>query len=142
MTPRTDIFSPTTMASSERLIEVFNEAQNVAPGPSREEYLAQACGGDAALIAQVHSLLGAQGRAGGAFMQAGPALSPEVEAELARLKPEAVGERIGPYRLMEQIGEGGFGTVWVADQGKAGATARGVEDHQGGDGHEGCDCPL
>src|SRR6188472_1754471 len=41
---------------------------------------------------------------------------PEIEAELARLKPEEAGEWIGPYKLMEQIGEGGFGTVWVADQ--------------------------
>jgi serine/threonine protein kinase len=47
-----------------------------------------------------------------------PALSPETEAELARLKPEEAGEWIGPYKLMEQIGQGGFGTVWVADQEK------------------------
>ncbi len=44
--------------------------------------------------------------------------APETEAELARLKPEEAGEWIGPYRLMEQIGQGGFGTVWVADQEK------------------------
>jgi WD40 repeat protein/serine/threonine protein kinase len=30
--------------------------------------------------------------------------------------PEKAGERIGPYKLREQIGEGGFGSVWVADQ--------------------------
>src|SRR4051794_33278037 len=40
------------------------------------------------------------------------ALSPEIEAQLARLKPEEAGERIGPYKLLQQIGEGGFGTVW------------------------------
>jgi serine/threonine protein kinase/Leucine-rich repeat (LRR) protein/Flp pilus assembly protein TadD len=45
-----------------------------------------------------------------------PALTPEIEAELARLKPEELGEWIGPYKLIEQIGQGGFGTVWVADQ--------------------------
>jgi serine/threonine protein kinase len=45
-----------------------------------------------------------------------PALTPEIEAELARLKPEEAGEWIGPYKLMEQIGQGGFGIVWVADQ--------------------------
>src|SRR6187397_771905 len=39
-----------------------------------------------------------------------------VEAELARLKPEEAGERIWNYKLLEQIGKGGFGTVWVADQ--------------------------
>src|SRR4051812_9091738 len=38
------------------------------------------------------------------------------EIELARLKPDEVGERIGPYKLLEQIGEGGFGTVWIAEQ--------------------------
>src|SRR5688572_30573466 len=42
----------------------------------------------------------------------------DIEAELARLKPEEAGERIGNYKLLEQIGEGGFGTVWVADQEK------------------------
>ena len=42
--------------------------------------------------------------------------SPEMEAELARLKPEEAGERIGHYKLLEQIGEGGFGTVWMAEQ--------------------------
>ncbi|MEO7318948.1 MAG: serine/threonine-protein kinase, partial [Chthoniobacteraceae bacterium] len=44
------------------------------------------------------------------------ALTPEIEVELARLKPEEAGERIGHYKLLEQIGEGGFGTVWMADQ--------------------------
>ncbi len=38
--------------------------------------------------------------------------------EMARLKPEEIGDQIGPYKLMEQIGQGGFGTVWVADQEK------------------------
>ncbi|HZJ14559.1 MAG TPA: serine/threonine-protein kinase, partial [Chthoniobacteraceae bacterium] len=42
--------------------------------------------------------------------------SPEIERELARLKPEEAGDRIGPYKLREQIGEGGFGSVWVAEQ--------------------------
>src|SRR5437016_14330668 len=47
--------------------------------------------------------------AGGLFGMAGGGMS---DPSL----PEQAGEMIGPYKLREQIGEGGFGTVWVADQ--------------------------
>jgi eukaryotic-like serine/threonine-protein kinase len=103
------------MAGADRLIEVFNEAKTRTAGPERDEVLAEACGDDAELKGQVLSLLQAHESAG-EFLKAAPALSPEIEAELARLKPEEVGERIGPYKLREQIGEGGFGVVWVAEQ--------------------------
>jgi serine/threonine protein kinase len=39
-----------------------------------------------------------------------------MEAELMRLKPEKAGEHIGRYKLLQEIGEGGFGVVWMAEQ--------------------------
>jgi serine/threonine protein kinase/tetratricopeptide (TPR) repeat protein len=103
------------MPSADRLIEIFNEAKARAAGAERDAFLAESCGDDAELKAQVLSLLGAHEGAGD-FLKAQPALAPEIEAELARLKPEEAGDRIGPYKLREQIGEGGFGVVWVAEQ--------------------------
>ena len=94
----------------------FNSAL-ARPAAERDAFIAEACSDDTVLLADVRELLVAHEGAGG-FMQDDAPLSPEVEAEMARLKPEEAGEMIGPYKLREQIGEGGFGTVWVADQEK------------------------
>src|SRR6478752_2375007 len=103
------------MASADRLIQVFNDAKARPAGPEREGFLAAACQDDSELREQVLSLLQAHASAG-PFLQSPAAVSPEMELELARLKPEEAGERIGLYKLREQIGEGGFGVVWVAEQ--------------------------
>ncbi len=92
----------------------FNSAI-AQPPEQREVFLAGVCAGDVDLEAEVRALLAAHCESG---ESAEPAHSPELEAELARLKPEEEGERIGPYKLREQLGEGGFGMVWVADQEK------------------------
>src|SRR4029079_15471625 len=96
--------------------EIFEAALEHDPG-ARDAYLATACGENSTLLAEVRALLTAH-EAAGDFMRDDAQLSPDLERELARLKPEEGGETIGPYKLREQIGEGGFGTVWVADQEK------------------------
>src|SRR5262245_3158615 len=80
-----------------------------AEAPSR--FLDQACGADSALRRRVEELLQANRDAGG-FL--GGVAKPEVTLDApCAASPGAV---IGPYKLLEQIGEGGMGTVWMAQQ--------------------------
>src|SRR6185503_3924853 len=84
--------------------EIF-QAAAAMPAGERAAYLDAVCGADLTRRVRIERLLAA-----------GAPFSPEQEEQFARLKPEESGETIGPYKLREQIGEGGFGTVWVADQ--------------------------
>jgi serine/threonine protein kinase len=97
------------MAVSIATIEaIFTEAIEIAPAGERAAFLDRACGEDSELRLQVESLLAANDRAS-RFLA-----SPTVSYELG--SPEPVGSSIGPYKLLEQIGEGGMGVVYVAEQ--------------------------
>ena len=94
---------------------LFEQALSV-PAAARAEFLARAAPGETALIERVLELLLAHERAG-SFM-AGPAVTPASALPIGaeeRVDP-AVGDCIGRYHLLEIIGEGGFGTVYRAEQ--------------------------
>jgi serine/threonine protein kinase/tetratricopeptide (TPR) repeat protein len=90
---------------------IFTQALEIESAAERAAFLDQACGNNLALRAEVEALLRAHGRSGDLLdlTESSPATK-ELPAR------EVPGTIIGPYKLLEQIGEGGMGTVWMAEQ--------------------------
>src|SRR5262245_2728908 len=94
------------------ICSIFCEALDRKSPEELARYLDEACGSDSALRTQVEELLKSH-RAAGPFL-GGPSASGDIT--IAPPGSEAPGTQIGPYKLLEQIGEGGFGIVYMADQ--------------------------
>ena len=92
---------------------IFEHALDFASGAEREAYLEDACAGKPEMRAQVDSLLKAHNDVG-SFLD-GPAFDAQRTAPMEPIS-EQPGTIIGPYKLLEQIGEGGFGVVYMAEQ--------------------------
>ncbi|MCH8343263.1 MAG: protein kinase [Planctomycetes bacterium] len=94
--------------------QVFHEARAIESPSERDGYLRGACGNDAALRAKVEALLQADAEAGSFLASAGD----EGNATIVAAPHEQAGAMIGRYKLLQPIGEGGFGAVWMAEQKK------------------------
>jgi eukaryotic-like serine/threonine-protein kinase len=95
---------------------IFEKAAQIASDAEREVYLEQACEGDAALRTRLELLLEGHFKGQG-FLDPQPArVAGNAGPPALGMPQEEVGTIIGRYKLMEKVGEGGFGAVYVAEQ--------------------------
>jgi serine/threonine protein kinase/tetratricopeptide (TPR) repeat protein len=94
----------------ERLQEIFLTAADLPEG-EQQAWLDTACGDDAALRAEVESLLRADREDNNVLANA-----IETAAESILEEPNIVGTRLGAYRVTEEIGRGGIGAVYLAER--------------------------
>ncbi len=98
-------------ATHDRIKSLFLDIVENCPPERWEGYLGEACGGDDMLRRRVMALLDAHQCADSFVEDPGPAAM-----TVARPGIEEPGTAIGPYKLLEAIGEGGMGVVYMAEQ--------------------------
>src|SRR5579859_2254277 len=120
--------------TTQQVEALFDAARQLTSPAARQTFLDEACAGDATLRARVEAFLSAQSDADKFFSEitpfastpppgagnpaAGPGFSGTETAAEGSTPLEGPGTRIDRYKLLEKIGEGGCGVVYMAEQEK------------------------
>jgi len=108
--------------SLQRIEAVFTAALEVTDPTARGALLDRECSGDTDLRTAVEELLGVHAGADRFFTRTSNALKPpttiSTRSFLDQLEPEKPGTCLGPYKLLQRLGEGGCGVVYMAAQEK------------------------
>jgi eukaryotic-like serine/threonine-protein kinase len=98
---------------SPEIADIFSQAVELC-GEDRQAFLDRICAQAPSLRREVEKLIRAQPKAE-RFLERGPVVLSSVTLDMPP-HTEPPGTQIGPYKLREQLGEGGFGVVYVAEQ--------------------------
>ncbi len=101
----------------QRLKELFLSAAEIESPADRAAFLERECGNDTELRCKLEALLHAHDHSG-SFLAPGPTSDPTPtgDEQPHAESSDAPGDVIGPFKLLQKLGEGGMGAVWVAEQ--------------------------
>ena len=94
--------------------EIFSEALQ-RPATERADYLLQVCGSDDSMRRRLDEMLRETDRLGD-FLESPIAGPVQLETDETGPICDLLGDQIGPYRIIDRIGEGGMGVVFLAEQ--------------------------